>query len=323
MRSLARGFPAGLLALAAIAGLAFGQAAAPASTPLSFEVASIKPAPPIDMAAIASGKLPHIGMSVDNDRVDIGGLPLVTLICMAYKVKPHEVAGNPSWMNAGVTDDRFNILAKMPEGATKEQVPEMLQALLAERFKLAIHREKREATEYVLMVGKGGPKLKEAAPAPPTPVAEGAAASSRAASGTGPAGAKPVTSSMRMTMTPNGNGTIRMEFDNSMTMGTFAATLNAFVGGPVTDMTGLKGKYEVSLELSRDAIQTFARNQGMNAGMFTGAAATTGLPADSALEPSGGSIVTAIQQLGLKLERRKVPADFVVIDHVERTPSEN
>src|SRR5205814_5568237 len=66
---------------------------------------------------------------------------------------------------------RFDILAKMPEGATKEQVPEMLQALLAERFQLKVHRENREQSIYALVVGKGGPKLKEAAPDPETPPA--------------------------------------------------------------------------------------------------------------------------------------------------------
>src|SRR5690348_11121127 len=90
---------------------------------LTFEVASIKPAPPIDRAKIMSGKL-HLGMSVDAARVDIGNLSLADLIRTAYRLKAFQVSG-PDWM----TTQRFDILAKMPEGATKEQVPEMLQAL--------------------------------------------------------------------------------------------------------------------------------------------------------------------------------------------------
>jgi len=342
----------GMLVVVAMTGLALAQAAKPASSPLSFDVASIKAAPPLDIAAIASGKLPHIGMSVDNDRVDIGGLPLLTLICLAYKVKPNEVAGNPAWMTGGMNADRFDILAKMPEGANKDQVPEMLQALLAERFKLAIHREKRDTSVYALIVGKGGLKLKEAVPDPPAPAppAEAAAASSPEPSGTGgaaaakPAGDKREMSfgsgdgrvtmkqsddgvaidskaTGKMRMMPSENG-MRMEFD-SMTMETFAATLAQFAGSPVVDLTELKGKYKGSLELSRDAILAVARNQGLNVGINTGASVATGLPGDTALDPSGGSIFTSVQQLGLKLEQRKLPADFVVIDHVERTPTEN
>ena len=73
-----------------------------------------------------AGKM-HVGMKVDAARVDIGYLSLADLIMTAYKVKAHQVVG-PDWMRT----DRFDILAKMPEGATKEQVPEMLQGLLAD-----------------------------------------------------------------------------------------------------------------------------------------------------------------------------------------------
>src|SRR5204863_5417152 len=101
--------------------LAFGQA--PAAS-LSFEVESVKPAEAITPAMITSGKL-HVGMSVDGARVDIGFMSLADLIPLAFNMKPYQISG-PDWMNA----QRFDILAKLPEGATKEQVPEMLQALL-------------------------------------------------------------------------------------------------------------------------------------------------------------------------------------------------
>jgi uncharacterized protein (TIGR03435 family) len=139
--------------------LAFGQAPAV----LSFEVATIKPAEALTPALITSGKL-HIGMSIDGSRVDIGSVTLADLISMAHKLKSYQISG-PDWMNA----QRFDILAKMPEGATKEQVPEMLQALLAERFQLKIHRETRDQSVYALVVGKGGSKLKESPPDSETP----------------------------------------------------------------------------------------------------------------------------------------------------------
>jgi uncharacterized protein (TIGR03435 family) len=344
---------AGMLAVAATAGIALAQAAKPASSPLSFEVASIKAAPPLDIAAIASGKLPHLGMSVDNDRVDIGGLPLLQLICMAYKVKPNQVAGNPEWLSAGMNDNRFDILAKIPEGANKDQVPEMLQALLAERFKLAVHREKRDTPGYALVVGKGGPKLKEADPDPPAPApaAVSAASSSGEASGTGrPGAAKPAgangemsfgsgndrvtvkqskdgmvldsKTTGRMRIMPREDGAIRMEFE-SMTMASFAAALSDMVGSPVVDMTELKGKYKVVFELHLDALMA-QQGMGMDGmGLNMGAEGAPGLPADSATDPSGNSFLASLQPLGLKLERRKLPYDFVVVEHVEKTPTEN
>src|SRR5947209_15801513 len=79
-----------------------------------FEVATIKPAAPLNPAMVAAGKL-HVGMNVDQARVDIGFLSLADLIQTAYKVKRYQVSG-PDWMG----QQRFDILAKMPEGATKE-----------------------------------------------------------------------------------------------------------------------------------------------------------------------------------------------------------
>src|SRR2546421_3982241 len=142
--------------------LAFSQAP-PAA--LSFEVATIKPAEPINPQAIlTTGKLPHVGMSVEGSRVDIGYMSLADLIPTAFNVKPYQISG-PDWMSS----QRFDILARMPEGTTKEQVPQMLQALLIERFQLKVHRESRDLPIYALIVAKGGPKLKESTPDPETP----------------------------------------------------------------------------------------------------------------------------------------------------------
>jgi uncharacterized protein (TIGR03435 family) len=104
---------------------------------------------------MASGKL-HAGMKIDGKRVDIGNFGMMQLICKAYDVKSYQVSG-PSWMKgAGLAGQRFDIVANLPEGATKEQVPQMLQALLAERFKLVIHRESKDQAVYALVIGKGG-----------------------------------------------------------------------------------------------------------------------------------------------------------------------
>src|SRR5579863_73926 len=148
--------------LALAAGGLPGQT--PAAAP-AFDVASIKPSAPVTPAMAASGKI-HAGMKITATRVDIGMLSLMDLICKAYDVKQYQVSG-PAWLGA----QRFDILAKMPEGATKEQAPQMLQTLLAERFKLKIHRDDKQQPVpiYALVVGKGGPKMKLSEPDPNAP----------------------------------------------------------------------------------------------------------------------------------------------------------
>ncbi len=155
---------AGGLAVLAVAAL--GQVATPSRPPLSFEVASIKPVGPLDRGALLSGMKP--GMSIDNDRVYIGSMSLMELICQAYEVSRNRIVGGPAWLSRQDAE-RFGIVAKMPDGATKGQAPEMLQALLAARFQLAAHHEKRDIPVYALVVAKGGPKLEESAPDPPVP----------------------------------------------------------------------------------------------------------------------------------------------------------
>ena len=114
-------------------------------------------------AQIASGQA-HLGMNVDAARVDIGSLSLAELIRIAYGVKPYQIQG-PDWISA----ERFDVVAKLPEGASKEQVPQMLQALLAERFQLKAHRESKEHSVYALVVGKNGPSLRNPRPIPMLP----------------------------------------------------------------------------------------------------------------------------------------------------------
>src|SRR5260370_14808764 len=123
---------------------------------MAFEVASIKPAAPLNPRQLMMGQQ-RVGMKVDAARVDIANLSLADLVRIAYRVKPYQIAG-PDWMKG----DRFDILGKLPEGASPDQVPEMLQELLAQRFKLAVHRETKEHAVYALVVGKNGPKLVEA-----------------------------------------------------------------------------------------------------------------------------------------------------------------
>ena len=142
------------------AAAGFGQVA---PVPLAFEVASVKPSAPLDMAALRAGTA-HLGTRVDAARVDIGTISLFRLICTAYRLRPYQVTG-PDWMKTTM----FDIQAKIPEGASVDMIPEMLQTLLVERFGLKVRRDSKEQPVYALVVGPGGPKMKESAPEPPLP----------------------------------------------------------------------------------------------------------------------------------------------------------
>lgn len=305
------------LVILCLVPVAFGQSSA-----LSFEVASIKVAEPITPAKITSGKL-HVGMSVDASRVDIGSLSLAELVPMAFKLKPYQVSG-PDWMGA----QRFDILAKLPEGASKEQVPEMLQGLLEERFQLKAHRENREHSVYALVVGKGGSKLKEAPPDTDVPVTDGTKPVITFGAGqnkfqvNADRGGATVVSPERGTtkVAPGPDGQMRLEM-SKMTMAGFADLLTRFLDRPVVDMTELKGNYQVALDLSMENLVSVARAAGVGVPGL-GARGEPGRPIDAA-DPSGGSVFASVQQLGLRLEPRKAPVEFIVIDHLEKTPTEN
>jgi uncharacterized protein (TIGR03435 family) len=308
------------LVLAAGAVLAQSPAVAPA-----FEVASIKPAPAFNPADVAAGKL-HVGVTIDGARVDIGFLSLADLIPIAYRLKRYQVSG-PDWMAA----QRFDVQATIPEGASKDQVPEMLQALLAERFKLVAHRDSKENSVYALVVGKNGPKLKESPPdtaAPSDDPANGGASIGTAkgqvqvnVSGKGTVITGGQMGKTRMAMGTDGMMHLEAE---KLTLAAFADLLSPLLDRPVVDMTDLKGNYQISLSLSMEDLRNLARSAGMAMPGQAGRGPEAGRqPADAASDPSGGSIFSAVQGLGLKLESRRVPVENLVIDHLEKNPTEN
>ena len=310
-------------------------AAKPPAGGFVFEVATIKPAKMPSQSDMLNGKA-HVGMKTDAARVDIGFMSLKDLIGIAYKVKDYQISG-PDWM--GAMDERFDVLAKMPEGATKDQVPEMLQALLAERFKLTIHHDTKERSVYALVVGKGGSKMKESPPDPPAPAApdKSDAAPGEPAEAAPAADANPQVKVQRSadgssgTATMHGpEGNMKMSYSTAgmhmeiekMTMAKFAEAVSRFVDRPVVDMTELKGNYQVALDISMEDVMNVARKSGV---AIPGAAPASGdapLPSDAVSDPTG-SVFKSVQQLGLKLEPRKTLLDLIVVDHAEKTPTEN
>ena len=316
------------LALAAAAAAALAQTPSPSP---AFEVATIRPAPPLNPMEIAQGKV-HLGMNIDAARVDIGALSIADLIRIAWEVKAYQVSG-PEWM----TTERFNILAKMPEGANKDHVPAMLKALLEERFKLAVHKENREHPVYALAVGKNGPKLEAAAPAgdstappdnPPSAkrginigTSEGTVRLSRAPDGKGFEINSPRTGAAKMTM--GADGLMHMDMAR-ITMASLAELLSRYLDRPVIDETGIKGEYHVSLDLSMQEMVRVAKLAGMVGPGMGPIGPGAALTADGASEPGGGgSVFNAVQRLGLKLNPKKEPVETIVVDHVEKAPIEN
>jgi uncharacterized protein (TIGR03435 family) len=311
-----------------IVGLLF-LATAFAQTRPAFEVASVKPAEPI--TAVMGKVAMRMGMTMDGGRVDINMLSLADLISRAYRLKSYQVSG-PDWMSS----ERYEIHAKLPEGASQDQVPEMLQTLLEERFKIALHRDNKEHAVYALVVGKGGPKMEEAEPDPPAGTdgaksgqvttfggggggGGGNAVTYRATAGGGD-GAK----GMVVTRGSDGKTSIgsdsAIHLDTKMTMTALAEFLSRFMDKPVLDSTELKGTYKVALDVP---LQDLIRAKGVNVVTVGGGPGDLHGAGDGASDPSGSSLFGVVQKLGLKLEPRKLPMEVLVIDHAEKVPTEN
>jgi uncharacterized protein (TIGR03435 family) len=320
-----------------VTGGAFGQTA----SKLTFEVASVKPAAPLDMqkiaAAMQSGESPKIGMQVDAGRVSFTYVDLKSLVSIAYKVKPYQVSG-PDWM----ANQRFDIVAKFPTGATRSDIPDMLQALLIERFKLQAHLESKEQPALALVVAKGGPKLTESAEAP-VPIDESKPLKPGEMKMDTPDGPIRVQTDPKtpgsacMNMGIKGNACYKMDQatmslhmdGKQMTMGGFVEMLSQFSqmtgtsGKQIVDLTDLKGHYTVSMDISLAELISMLRAQGMDVPNIPnpGGAAPGAVAAS---DPSGASTVFgSVQALGLKLENRKAVIDQLIVDRAEKTPTEN
>ena len=128
---------------------AFGQATTP-----EFEVASIRAADP--NLGLIQNRTPNLNTDPGRN-LNFANISVRDMIMLAYGVGARQITG-PDWLLS-----RYNVIARVPAGAAKEQIPRMLQGLLAERFKLALHHEQRSMQVYALEVAKGGSKMDEAA----------------------------------------------------------------------------------------------------------------------------------------------------------------
>jgi uncharacterized protein (TIGR03435 family) len=275
----------------------FGQS--PAARP-EFEVASVKPSVE---SANAMANVSR-GLHIDGAMVNINGMPLKWYIHYAYTAKESQVSG-PDWLSS----ERVDVVAKLPAGATRDQIPAMMQALLADRFKLTLHRDSKEFPVYALIVGKGGAKIKESPLDPDTDDGPGKANVDVNVTG-GDRGA---------TVSLGKGASIAFEAQRlvakKVTMVYLVDSLARFVDRPVVDMTGLKGTYDLTLDYNLDDVRAL---------ILSSAPPGTPLPPRQAdVGDAGVSLMDSLQALGLKLEPRKAPLDMLVIDHLEKTPTAN
>lgn len=335
-----------LITLAAIASLGLGastaraqqvpvatQSAAPASQTQAasapapefvYDVASIKPSKPGAMDSRWGSR---------SDAFTGENITVMSLLTSAYAIdNKNQFSGVPDWLNS----ERYDVQAKMDPSvadALKKLPPDqralarqrMLQALLADRFGLKIHRETKQLPMYVLEVAKGGPKLKPTAwppspsagapnapgapgakdskPPPPPPLPPARKGSPPAANLVGGRGSMWSTSHGQATIAANGGSVAQL-----------SDLLSRMLGRPVVDKTGLTGEYDYTLQWTAEV---------QSSNTVAAANPTPAAMAPAPLADSGPTIFAAIQQqLGLKLESIKGPVEIIVIDHVNR-PSEN
>jgi uncharacterized protein (TIGR03435 family) len=211
---------------------------------------------------------------------------LASLINIAYRLNHYELSA-PDWTH----QVRYDVRARVPVGTSKEQTAAMWQNMLADRFKLMVHRETRELQSYSLMLAKGGPKFKAASSAAPSDQQRSGEDLRLDQLGYPAFGPGHPGMGVR-------RGLARMYFPNR-SMDRLAGQISGQLGGPVQDATGLKGEYEISLYWA----------------------------ADSLVESSpdvGPTLIQALRdQLGLRLESKKSPLEMLVVDHCERVPSDN
>lgn len=267
----------------------------------SFEVATIKPDPggPLHGMGLPPPNIFRLFNVTTRDLILIAyGLPAGSPLGSAASAR---ALGGPAWID----NNRYDVEGKIPDAFLaqmqkspsklhREQMLLMVQSMLAERFKLVVHVESREMQVYDLVVAKGGPKLavaKEVQPgdnAPPPPTAPGKPPS-------------PADMRQGIMVLPKSKNVVEMTA-KGQTLDSFAQMPFFGLESPIVNKTGLTGKYDFTLDWSRDQ---------------------DGQPADAPADTDAPGLFTAIEeQLGLKLVATKGPVDVIVIDHIE-LPSEN
>jgi uncharacterized protein (TIGR03435 family) len=242
---------------------------------------------------------------MDGSHVRIASFSLRDLVVRAYGVKAAQVTG-PDW----IASERYDVNATLPAGSTADDIPVMLQGLLTDRFKVKIHREKKEFPVYALILGKTPLKLIEDAQDPDTADSKGAVNAAATGSAAGV--------SVNL-----GRGSYYTFADNQfeakkMSVNMLCLQLERYVDRPIINMTDLQGTYDVTLKLTPEDYQAMLIRIAVNSGVVLPPQVLQYMEGNSI-----GSLFEAIQQAGLKLDARKAPLDLIVVDQAQKTPTEN
>jgi len=223
-----------VLVLTAIASFSAGLKAQPCG---KFDVTSIK----LNAGAAGGGELPEVAPG--GRRLTARNQFLIELIMLAYDVSPLQISGIPS----AVSQQRYDIDATCEQPMTQEQMPRLLQELLADRFHLAVHRELREEPVFALVLAKGGPKFHESSQQGGNP-------------------------GFRQTG-------YRFAFSNAR-MSTLVGVLSQLSGRKVLDQTGLRGQYDFTLNYAPSRDGAPAPADGLPDSVFTALREQLGLSLD-------------------------------------------
>jgi uncharacterized protein (TIGR03435 family) len=267
-----------------------------------FEVASIRPAAPM-----VAGQQPTLGVCIDGSQFRANNMTLRDYLATAYSVRLYQVEA-PDW----AASERFNITAKLPESLQgrpprEDELGAMVRKLVEQRFQVKSHRASRDFPVYELERLKGGIRAAEApldAPDGNVTSAAGMREGERSTFNLGRGSSLSV-----------GENRIEMK---KVSMEVLADILARYVDRPVMDQTGIKSTYNITLELAPGDFQVAMARGAVSSGVQ--------LPPQSMglLEiPTGDSMHQQLAKVGLKLEARKARLDVIVIDSINRAPSEN
>lgn len=250
-----------------------------------FEVVTVKPAAPDARRTFVE--------FAPGGRINLTNMTLKGMIGFAWDVQPFQISGGPPWLDSV----RYDVTAK-PEGSAKPgELPVMVQALLADRFQLAVHRGTQELPIYALVLarkdGKLGPGLtvsKEGSCTPFDPSKP---------PGRPQPGSAPRRTCGNSSVNPSRVAAVGVPIARLLPM------LEMVLGRTTVDKTGLTGNFDISMEWAPDETQAMQWPPDV--------------PRPPQSDVAGPSLFSAIQeQLGLKLESAKSPVEVVVIDHAER-----
>jgi len=276
-------------------GCAFGQA----GETLKFEVASVRPAPPVPpTGGVYFGPARGGPGTPDPGQITWSYATLKAILLTAFDAKNYQISG-PAWLDT----ERYDVIAKVAAGSTQAQVNLMWQSLLAERFGLKVHHEPKEFQVQDLVAAKGGPKLTETSWDPATPLPPGPPQRKNG---------ELLSPGVVATIFPEAAGARVHMVAKAQPVSKLTETLSNTLGHPVLDRTGLTGKYDYTLDYAMNV-----------SGLQLPPSPPGAAPGNDASEPRPDLAAAFQQQLGLTLVAGRANIDMVVIDRINKVPTEN